>query len=263
MQQQNTLRRKLEAGKVTLGGQTVTHDPSVVETCGNLGLDFVWIDFEHIGPAPHNAGLFEDLARAADVSGTELLVRIPESDPALVRKLLDSSVRNLLIPRIETAEEVRRVVEASRFSYEDGVGERGIAASRASNWGSDLNEEYLKKEDQNASVGVMIENTTAVENLEEIVAVDDLGFIMIGQADLSVSIGHPLEFDHPDIQSTIDEIRETSKSYNVPVGRVTSSTEHARKAIENGAQMVRISGGEIGALRDQVTTKLEELDELR
>lgn len=263
MQQQNTLREKLEAGEVTLGGQTVTHDPSVVETCGNLGLDFVWIDFEHIGPAPNNAKLFEDLARAAEVSGTELLVRIPKSDPALVRKLLDSSVRNLLIPRVETAEEVRRVVEASRFSYEDGVGERGISASRASNWGSKLGNEYLDKEDQNASVGVMIENTTAVENLDEILAVEDLGFIMIGQSDLSVSIGHPLEFDHPEVKSTIEKIRETSQSYDVPVGRVSGSTDHARQAIENGAQMVRISSGEIGALRDKLTNKLEELDEFR
>ena len=58
MQHDNSLRKILESGDVALGGQTVTHSPEVVEACGELGLDFVWVDFEHIGPAPHEARLF-------------------------------------------------------------------------------------------------------------------------------------------------------------------------------------------------------------
>ena len=263
MRKQNTLREKLESGKVVLGGQTVTHSASVVESCGNLGLDFVWIDFEHIGPAPYNADLFEDLVRAADVSGTELLVRIPKSDPSLVRKLLDSSVQNLLIPRIETAAEARQAVKASQFEYGDDVGERGIAASRSSNWGSILNREYIHNEDQNTAVGVMIENMTAVENLEEILSVKNLGFIVIGQADLSVSMGHPLEFDNQNLKNTINQIRDMSLSHGVPVGRVTGNMQDAQEAIENGVQMVRISGGEIGALQAQLNERIRKLDEYR
>ncbi len=262
MQHDNSLRKILESGDVALGGQTVTHSPEVVEACGELGLDFVWVDFEHIGPAPHDAQIFENLVRAAEVSGTEILVRTPTSDPSLVRKVLDSSVRNLLIPRVETAKEVRSVVEASRFSYDGDVGERGIASSRASGWGSALNDEYMNREDSNVSVGVMIENITAVGNLSEILSVEDLGFIMIGQADLSVSLGYPLDFEHTEVKSTIEEIREKSKAHDVPVGRVVSTTEDARRAIKNGAQMVRISGGEISAVRDQLENHMTELDDL-
>ena len=261
MRRNNTLSKKLDSDKVVLGAQTVTHQPNIVEAYGDMGLDFVWIDFEHIGPAPYGSGIFEDLTRAADVSGTELLVRIPKGEPALIRKVLDSGVRNLLIPRIETAKEVRRAVNASRFSYDNGVGERGIAGSRSSGWGSELNQEYVDVEDENTSVGVMIENTTAVENLEEILRVEGLGFIVIGPADLSVSMGHPLDFDHPDVGDMIGQIRETSKSHGIPVGGLSSSTEQTKQMINNGVHLIRISSGEVDALRTDIETQLQALND--
>lgn len=263
VRQQNTLREKLENNDIVLGAQTVTHQPTIVEVYGDLGLDFVWIDFEHVGPGADNAVVFEDLTRAADVSGIELLVRLPSGDPELIRKVLDSGVRNLLIPRIETAQEVCQAIEASRFSYGGGVGERGIAASRSSGWGADLTQDYVDIEDQNTSVGVMIENTAAVDNLEEILTVDGLGFVIVGPSDLSVSMGQPLELDHPEIESTVSEIVGACNSHDVPVGRLTKSTEETKRVIDEGAQLVRISGGEIGELRSALTEKLEQLDEYR
>lgn len=261
MRQRNTLSDRLESGDVVFGAQTVTHEPNIVEAYGDMGLDFVWVDLEHIGPAPYDGGIFEDLTRAADVSETELLVRIPRNEPPLIRKVLDSGVRNILIPRLETAEEVRQAVEASRFSYNNGVGERGIAGSRSSGWGSELNQEYVDVEDRNTSVGVMIENTTAVKNLEEILRVEGLEFIVIGPADLSVSLGHPLDYDNPELRDVIAQIRETSKSHEVPFGRLSSSTEQTKEMISNGAQMIRVSSGEIDALRSVIQTQLEVLDD--
>lgn len=261
MSQNNQLQQKFENGDVILGAQSITHESSIIEIYGNLGLDFVWIDFEHIGPAAYDSGIFEDLTRAAEVAKTELLVRLSNNEPALIRKVLDSGVRNILIPRIETAEEVKQAVEASRFSYGNAVGERGIAASRVSGWGSKLDRSYVEREDENTSVGVMIENTTAVENLDEILQVEELGFIVIGPADLSVSLGHPLETDHPEVEATIDEIRETSKSFDIPVGRLASSATEAQEMINNGVQLLRISSGEIAALRSVVGPRLEKIKE--
>ncbi len=263
MRQHNTLRKKLEEGNVVLGAQTVTHKPTIVEVYGNLNLDFVWVDFEHIGPGANDGERFEDLTRAADVSGTELLVRLPNGNPPLIRKILDAGVRNLLIPRVETVEEVRRAVESSRFSYDDSVGDRGIAASRSSGWGADLDGEYVETEDKNVSVGVMIENTTAVDNLDEILGIEGLGFIIIGPADLSVSMGCPLEYDNPKLESVIKKILEKSNSHDIPVGRLTKSTEETKQVIESGAQIVRISGGEVGELRNVLAERVEELDEFR
>jgi len=205
--------------------------------------------------------MFENLTRAAEGSGTELLVRIPGNNPSLIRKVLDSGVRNLLIPRIKTATDVRQAVEASRFSYGDDIGERGIAASRVSGWGEDLNQEYVDIEDQNIAVGVMIENTTAVENLHEILQVEGLRFVVIGPADLSVSMGHPLDYGHPEVQQTIEQIQEMAKANGIPIGRLASSTAEAKELINDGAQIIRISSGEVAALRSVIETRLDELAE--
>lgn len=262
MRQDNEVLERLTNDGVVLGAQTVTHEPSIIEVYGEMGLDFVWTDYEHIGPTPEDSKSFEDLTRAAEVSGTELLVRLPGNDPSLIRKVLDSGVRNLLIPRIKTAADVRQAVEASRFSYGTDIGERGIAASRVSGWGSDLNQEYVDVEDQNTAVGVMIENATAVENLDEILDVEGLGFVIIGPADLSVSLGHPLEYDHPEVQETVEQIQETAKTNNIPVGRLANSTAEAKDFINSGVQIIRISSGEIAAVRSVIETRFDELTEL-
>lgn len=261
MRQKNEFLERLTNGKVVLGAQTVTHQPSIIEVYGDIGLKFVWIDFEHIGPTPQNSKLFEELTRAAQLSGTELLVRLPGNDPSLVRKVLDSGVRNILIPRIETVADVRQAVEASKFSYDNDIGERGIAASRVSGWGSELNEEYVHIEDQNTAVGVMIENTTAVENLNEILRVEGLEFVVIGPADLSVSMGHPLDDTHPEVQETIKYIQQTAKSADIPIGQLTSSTDEAKELINDDVQIIRISGGEIATLRSVVETRFDKLTE--
>ena len=98
--QSNSFRETIEDGGVVFGARVSTFSPTVIEIYGELGIDFVWLDFEHMGPSPYDSTVFEDLTRAADVGGTELFVRLPSGDPALIRKTLDAGVRNLFIPTV-------------------------------------------------------------------------------------------------------------------------------------------------------------------
>ncbi|MFB6078581.1 MAG: HpcH/HpaI aldolase/citrate lyase family protein [Halarchaeum sp.] len=257
MDQHNSLREAIESGDAVLGACGDTFSPSVVELYGELGVDFVWLDFEHGGPSPHDSLLLQDLTRAADVGGTELFVRIPGPDPALIRKSLDAGVRNLLVPRVDSADEVRDAVEATRFVYEDEPGERGKSGSRASAWGHAEN--YIESEDENVCLGVMIEKTTAVDELEEILSVPELGFVFIGPSDLSVQMGHPNEKTHPDVQNQITEIRDACLDADVPVGCIANDPEDATQAIEDGYQIVRI-GGEFGALKSTIGDRLSRIE---
>ncbi|MFC7229737.1 aldolase/citrate lyase family protein [Salinirubellus salinus] len=250
----NTLRRALERGEPVLGAGVTTLDPAFVEVYGALGLDFVWLDFENAGPHPEDATVVAGLARAADAAGIEPLVRLPSGDPSLVRKVLDTGIQNLLVPRVETAAEVRRAVEAARFRYDGGVGERGYAGARASGWGGDT-EDYAARQDANVLVGVMIENLTAVDDVEEILAVPDLGFTFLGPSDLSVSAGHPLETDHPDVTAAIETVRDASTAAGVPVGRTASSAAATTAALDAGFDLVRL-GHEVGATRSLLGDRL-------
>ncbi|WP_121822031.1 HpcH/HpaI aldolase family protein [Halostella salina] len=250
----NALRQSLDADEVALGVLDDTYSPKLVELYGELGLDFVWIDLEHAGPSPWDGDQLEDLLRAADVGGTELLVRLPEPNPALVRKALDAGVRTLFVSRVETADEVRRAVRAARFEYDGGPGERGFANPRASRWGTA--EEYAATEDEEVVVGATIENPTAVENLEEILAVPDLGFVFAGPLDLAVSLGHPGEPTHSAVEEAVEAIRESAADADVPLGGLGYGMDDANEKAANGYQLLNL-GSTTAALQGAVSSWFE------
>ncbi|TYL38444.1 aldolase [Natronococcus pandeyae] len=253
----NALRRMLETDDVALGVLESTYSPPLVELYGDLGLDFVWIDLEHAGPSPWDGDRIEDLLRAADVTDTELLVRLPEPDPGMVRKALDAGVRNLFVSRIETAEEVRRAVEAARFRYDGGPETRGFANARASRWGTA--EEYVETEDEEIVVGVTIENETAVDTLEEILEVPELGFVFAGPLDLAVALGHPGEPTHEDVQAEIETIREAALEADVPLGGLGFGMDDVNEKADAGYRILNL-GTTTGAVQSAVDSWFDDYD---
>lgn len=222
----------------------------MIEAYGTLGLEFVWIDLEHGGPSVDDATAVAAIVRAAEAGGIEPLIRVPSGEGHVIRKVLDAGVRTVLVPRVETAEEVRDAVEAARFSYDGGAGERGSASGRAANWGEKPGD-YVEREDATTTVGVMIENREAVENIDAICSVPELGFAFVGPGDLSVSLGYPLETGHPEVQATIETVRETCLAADVPIGRIANGVEAAEEAIEAGYSIVRI-GGDVASARQVI-----------
>jgi len=261
MRVENGLRQALEADETVFGAACATFSPTVIETLGNTGLDFVWLDFEHGGPSPYDSTVFEELTRAAEAGDTELLVRIPKPEPALVRKVLDAGVRTVLIPRIETADQLRPAVEAAHFGYDGAVGDRGVGVGRTSQWEGYV-DSHIGGEDDEVLVGTMIENQRAVDNIEEILSVPELGFAFLGPADLSMSLsgGEPLDKNPDKLQAAIDRTREACLDAGVPIGRIQNSPTAAREAVEEGYQIVRI-GGDTGAIRSTLADRLSSVTE--
>lgn len=244
----------IDEDRPAVGARCVTRTPTLIQVYADLGFDFAWVDLEHAGFSPRDATAVESIVWPAESAGIELLVRLPSGEPNVIRKVLDAGVRTVLIPRIETADEVRTAVEAARFRYDGSAGERGVASSKASRWGAAF-DGYVDREDRETTVGVMIENRTAVENLDEILSVPELGFAFIGPADLSVSLGHPLEKDHPEVRETIDDIRERCVAAGVPVGRIVNDADGAVEAASRGYRLLRV-GGEVGATRSVLGDRL-------
>jgi 2-dehydro-3-deoxyglucarate aldolase len=251
------LRDRLTAGDRLLGARAKTHDPVIVEVYGGMGFDFVWLDFEHGGASPHDTEHLAALARTCETAGIAPLVRLPEGDPPLVRKALDAGLDTVLIPRVETAGEARRAVAASRFRYDDAPGDRGHAGVRANDYGADA-DGYDERADARTLVGVQIESERAVDNLDAVLSVPGLGLVFVGYGDLAVSMGHPMEPDHPDVQATVAEVREACLDAGVPVGFTVSTTEAAEAALGEGYRLVRI-GDEVSAIRQHLGSRLDAL----
>lgn len=261
MRHSNRLKERIENDAVALGAGVATFSPTVIEVYGQVGFDFAWLDFEHTGPSPYDAGVFEELTRAAEVADIDLLVRLPSGDPPLVRKVLDAGVRTLLIPRVETAREVREAVAASQFEYDGAPGDRGVGIGRTTTWGNSADDQP-EVEDDSVMVGAMIENETAVANLDEILSVPELDFVFIGPADLSVSLGVPWQWDAPVVHDHVEEIVEKATDAGVPVGGVKTDADSAVEAIEDDYQLLYV-GGELGAAQAALEDRLRTVEDER
>ena len=258
MQHLKPMRDVVETGKTALGARVGTFSPEIIEVYGDLGLDYAWLDFEHGGPSVYDSKQLTQFVRAAATADIDLMTRLPKGDPALVRRVLDAGVRTILVPRVETVEDIRPAVAAAHFELDDKVGDRGIGGERSSSWG-EFSDGYTANEDKSVLVGAMIENETAVENLDELLSVTGLGFVFIGPADLSISLGHPLKKTHTEVEKTVETIRESALSADIPVGRIVADGNGAKRAASDGYRILRI-GGEISAVKSVVGSRLEQFN---
>ncbi len=255
---ENTVRSKLERGDPVFGVRIRSFSTTLLQILGQVGVDYGYLDLEHAGFSPYNSVELERRQMVADNAGINLIVRIPRAEPSMIRKVLDAGVRTIMIPRIKTADEVKRSIRASRFSYEEKPGERGFGTAPTNDWGV-RPEGYTENEDESVLVGIMLETAEAIENLQEITSVSGLGFVKIGAGDLSVSFGAPQEYSSSEIQEAISNIEKACRSNGVPIGRGVSNIREAEQLLEKEYTLIDI-GGDVEILRQILKKRLDALD---
>lgn len=260
MAERNEIREAIESGGYVLGARTVAASPVMIDVFGALGLDFVWLDTEHTGRSPYDSVAFNQFVRAARSADIEPFVRLADPDPAMVRNMLDAGVGTLLLPRIKTAAQLREAVRAAHYSYGPGAGERSIGATKANDWGADM-AEYPRRADDSVLVGALVETAEAVDDIEEILDVPELGFVFLGPADLSISMGHPMELDHPEVRAGLERVRAACERRDIPVGEMVNTATEAAEVIEGGARIVRV-GDDTRIVRETLAGRLDELRSL-
>jgi len=255
----NPLREALANGETVIGARAVTASPTIVDTYGSLDLDFVWLDTEHTGHSPYDSLSLNQLVRASRAADIEPFLRLSDSDPAMVRNVLDAGIRSILLPRVKTAERTREVLAATKYVYDDGPGERGVGASLPNNWG-DRTAEYVRESDETILAGVLIETESAVEQIDEILAVPGIDFVFLGPGDLSVSMNYPMETEHPEVRAALARVRKACAEADVPVGGMAGDVDSLVSEVEAGTQIIRV-GDDVPAVRETIRDRLATVRE--
>lgn len=236
----NAFKKALKEGKKQIGLWSSLGSNMVAEGIAHSGFDWILLDTEH---SPNELpGLVTQLQAMKGGTATPI-VRPAWNDAVLVKRLLDIGVQSLLFPFVQTAEEAKRAVAATRYPPQ---GIRGVATTaRASNFGRV--KDYLKKANDEICVLVQVETMDAIGRLREIASVDGVDGVFIGPSDLAASMGHLGNFQHPDVQkvitAAIGEIRAAGKAG----GYLTGVEDEAKKRLAEGYQFVAV-GSDNGVL---------------
>jgi 2-dehydro-3-deoxyglucarate aldolase len=204
------IRHQLQSGGVSLGSWMQIPHPSIAEIMGQSGYDWVAVDMEH-GAIGHHQ--LPDLFRALELGHTLSLARLAEGTVTACKQALDAGAGGVIVPMVESASQLVAVRDACRWPP---AGTRGVGFSRANLFGHHF--ETYQQEAQAPLLVAMIEHQRAVNNLDEILAVEGLDAILIGPYDLSASMGLTAQFEHSDFQEAMGQILEKATLSKVPAG---------------------------------------------
>lgn len=228
------LAERLQADELVQGLIVKMPAPSIVEMAAYAGFDFVLIDAEHgLGDGAE----LEHHIRAADGAGVPSIVRVGDLRSIEILRALDAGATGIVIPHVANAEAAARAV---RYAHYPPVGTRGLAVStRAGHQGGLTLREHLARAERTTLVLVQIEDADAVARVDAIVDVDRVDAVFLGPSDLSTSLGHPGELDHPVVAAAIDRVLDAVLTRGGPALCVLVHDEEERAAwLARGARII-------------------------
>jgi 4-hydroxy-2-oxoheptanedioate aldolase len=230
----NLFKSRLSSEACQLGLWNTAGGNTVPEMMGGAGFDWVLVDCEHAAieavevlPALQAIGQFPDVGA---------LVRPAANDPVLFKRLLDMGAQTLLVPYIETRAEAEMAVTAMRYGPR---GIRGMAGmTRATRYGQI--EDYFNTAEEELCLILQIESAKGLDNLEDIARCPGVDGVFIGPADLSASLGHAGQTQHPDVVAAIDGAIARLNDWGVPWGIMSLQVDEAKGYIGKGASFISV-----------------------
>jgi 4-hydroxy-2-oxoheptanedioate aldolase len=251
MYRPNPLKQRLRNGENVLGCWSMLGHPTVVEILALAGFDYIVLDHEHGLGSPDTLPAQLQAMSATPAVG---VVRVPWNDHVYLKRVLDAGAEAVLIPTINTADEARAAVAGCLYPPR---GRRGTAASsvRASNYG--MAPDYVATCPDNLLIACQIESAQAVENIDEILAVEGIDMLLIGPTDLSATIGQMGNIKHPQVAALIGRAEERIKRAGMPMGTVPHPGLTWKDMFARGYQFVN-AGSDISRLRDGSLADVKE-----
>jgi len=245
----NELKRRLKRGEQVYGSWITIESPLCTEWLSTVGLDYFVFDTEH---SPLDIYQCQTLMQAMrGDSKTTPIVRPWWLDIVAIKRALDIGAYGVLVPWINNKEQAELAVKATRYPPE---GLRGTGPRRAEYFDPD----YYETVNEEILVICQIETKEAVENIEEIVAVDGVDVSYIGPADLSASYGHLGNMSHPTVQRAIDRVYEATKDAGKATGIHLGSGKTIPERIEMEYNFITI-GNDITYLKSAVIDHMKSL----
>lgn len=237
------IRNDVLSGKIMAGTFLGLGSSIIAEIAGRSGFDWVLVDLEH-GCGDHPQLVFQ--LQALESTPAAPLVRIAWNDPTRFKRVLDLGPSGVMVPYVSTAEEAEYAVKSMRYPPK---GIRGMASStRATTFGQEFSEYFLRANEDLLTI-IQIETAQGVKHASEIASIDGVDVLFVGPLDLSVNLGYPRQFDHPEVRSAMEKVisacRNSGKIPGLFLGNqdVGQAIEQGFTFLSHGSDTLAVTGG--------------------
>ena len=230
----------------------MTPNEDACEIAAILGYGTAIIDMEH--------GTFDQASAARIITVCKSLqlravTRVDSADRVPIQHALDFGSDGVILPQIIDLDHAKR---ATSFAKYPPLGTRGFGGGKTVRY-LPAPQHFVEAENRRVSCWAMIETATALEDVEEIAALETVDGLFIGPNDLSLARGRG-EYnadgrDHEDIARIARAAAAQGKPWAMPI----ASREDRDFACGLGISFMAITD-ERTALRDGLEATLRHLD---
>lgn len=204
------LHQKLQAKTVCVGAAISLMEPAIVEIICGAGYDFLWIDTEH---SAIDHPVLNNHIRAAAITQTPVIVRIPWTHPGRVKAVLDMGAAGILFPLSKAVPDVEAAIAACRYPP---AGSRGYGPLRANAYERRA-ADYLARANDALHVWIQVEQIELVEQFDAVLQVEGISAFYMGWNDLAASMGLPGQRNHPDVIAAGNSAIDKAIAAGIPV----------------------------------------------
>jgi 2-dehydro-3-deoxyglucarate aldolase/4-hydroxy-2-oxoheptanedioate aldolase len=232
------LRRALADGEPVFGTMVFEFNtPGVGLIAAEAGASFVLFDMEHTGWSIESIRAQMAWSRSAPITR---LVRVPATQYDYVSRALDVGAQGVMVPMVESAEQATAIAAASLYPPD---GRRGAAFGIAHDgYAPGPVAEKMTRANAERIVLAQIETAAGVRNAAEIAQIPGIDVLWVGQFDLTVSLGIPGQFDHPDFVQALSTVAKAAKAAGKACGAMALSVDDATVWAKRGYDMLAYSG---------------------
>jgi 2-dehydro-3-deoxyglucarate aldolase/4-hydroxy-2-oxoheptanedioate aldolase len=250
----NTVKKALAAGRVQLGtSYGLLRSPDVARILAAAGFHWAFIDTEHGG---FDLAMVNDVCRMSYYAGLAPIVRVAELQYSLIARSLDAGAAGIMFPRVESVELLERAISWTKFPPA-GIRGYGLTPFHIDHVKASI-AEVIEHMNANTMVVLQIETKRAVDMRDELLSVPGIDAVMIGPADLSISLGVPGDFQHPSMVDAMEKIRDSCIAHGIAPGTQTRTLPLAKFWRERGMRFLGCSS-EVGMLLDRGSELVREL----
>ena len=229
----NPLKQKLRNGEIVLGSGLPAPTPHVLGPILGTGIDFLWIDTEHM---PWGSEALDVIPVLARQRGVAPMIRVAWNDPALIKKAYDVGAVAVMVPQVNSPEEAARAVDYARYAPE---GNRGLSPMWTRIAGEDWNH-VIETANEETVLILQIESQRAYDSLDEIAAVPGIDVLLVGPLDMSASVGTITDTGSDKVQAIMEDVPRRLEGTGIAAGTTLGDVAEIQQKLGWGYRFMNV-----------------------